>query len=36
MPTYITARDLKDAFPNLDEFDTKKPVYGRVAESTKR
>ena len=36
MPTYITARDLKDTFPNLDEFDTKKPVYGWVAESTNR
>ena len=31
MPTYITSRDLKDTFPNLDEFDTKKPVYGSVS-----
>ena len=36
MPTYITTRDLKDAFPNLDEFDTKKPIYGWILESTNR
>ena len=27
MPTYITSRDLKDAFPNLDEFDNANVEY---------
>ena len=36
MPTYITSRDLKDTFPNLDEFDTKKPLYGWVVDSVSR
>tara|TARA_R100000388_G_scaffold79021_1_gene57663 strand:+ start:1949 stop:2929 length:981 start_codon:yes stop_codon:yes gene_type:complete len=36
MPTYITSRDLKDVFPNLDEYDTKKPVYGWILESSNR
>ena len=36
MPTYISSRDLKDVFPNLDEFDTKKPVYGWVVDSGNR
>jgi len=36
MPTYITSRDLKDAFPNLDEFDTKKPIYSWVVDSGTR
>ena len=36
MPTYISSRDLKDVFPNLDEFDTKKPVYGWVVDSSSR
>jgi len=36
MPTYISARDLKDVFPDLDEFDTKKPVYGWVVDSGSR
>ena len=36
MPTYISSRDLKDVFPNLDEFDTKKPVYGWVIDSGTR
>lgn len=36
MPTYITSRDLKDTFPNLDEFDTKKPIYGWVVDSGSR
>ena len=36
MPTYISSRDLKDVFPNLDEFDTKKPVYGWVVDSGSR
>tara|TARA_Y100000593_G_scaffold34762_1_gene68240 strand:+ start:3755 stop:5032 length:1278 start_codon:yes stop_codon:yes gene_type:complete len=26
--TYCTHRDLKDIYPNIDEFDTKSPVYG--------
>ena len=26
--TYCTARDLKDIYPNIDEFDTKTAVYG--------
>tara|TARA_R110000796_G_scaffold1167_1_gene4533 strand:+ start:699 stop:1658 length:960 start_codon:yes stop_codon:yes gene_type:complete len=36
MPTYISSRDLKDVFPNLDEFDTKKPVYGWVIDAGSR
>ena len=36
MPTYITARDLKDTFPSLDEFDTKKPIYSWVTDSGSR
>ena len=36
MPTYISSRDLKDVFPNLDEFDTKKPVYGWVIDAGNR
>ena len=36
MPTYISSRDLKDVFPNLDEFDTKKPVYGWIVDSGTR
>jgi len=36
MPTYITSRDLKDTFPNLDEFDTKKPIYSWVIDSGSR
>ena len=36
MPTYITSRDLKDAFPNLDEFDTKKPIYSWIVDSGSR
>jgi hypothetical protein len=36
MPTYITARDLKDAYPNLDEFDTKKPIYSWTVDSGTR
>ena len=26
--TYCTHRDLKDIYPNIDEFDTKTPIYG--------
>ena len=33
-PTYCTQRQLKDVFPQVDSFDTKRPVYGWVAEST--
>jgi len=36
MPTYISSRDLKDVFPNLDEFDTKKPIYGWAVDSGSR
>lgn len=36
MPTYISSRDLKDVFPNLDEFDTKKPIYGWVVDAGTR
>ena len=36
MALYITARDLKDTFPNLDEFDTKKPIYSWVVDSGSR
>ena len=36
MPTYITSRDLKDTFPNLDEFDTKKPIYSWIVDSGSR
>ena len=36
MPTYITSRDLKDTFPNLDEFDTKKPIYSWVVDAGSR
>ena len=36
MPTYITSRDLKDAYPNLDEFDTKKPIYSWIVDSGSR
>jgi len=36
MPTYITSRDLKDTFPSLDEFDTKKPIYSWVTDSGSR
>ena len=27
-PTYCTHKELKRVFPQLDEFDQKKPVYG--------
>ncbi len=36
MPTYITSRDLKDVYPNIDEYDTKKPVYGWIVDSGSR
>jgi len=36
MPTYITSRDLKDTFPNLDEFDTKKPIYSWIVDTGSR
>ena len=32
-PTYCTHRQLKDVFPQVDSFDTKRPIYGWVAES---
>ena len=36
MPTYISSRDLKDVFPDIDEFDSKKPVYGWIVDSGNR
>ena len=27
-PTYCTHRQLKDVFPQVDSFDTKRPIYG--------
>tara|TARA_Y100000401_G_scaffold55907_1_gene44292 strand:- start:36635 stop:37639 length:1005 start_codon:yes stop_codon:yes gene_type:complete len=27
-PTYCTARDIKDVFPNMDKYDDKIPLYG--------
>lgn len=27
-PTYATESDLRDIYPNIDKYDTKKPVYG--------
>ena len=32
-PTYCTARDLKDVFPNMDQYDDKTPIYGWVVDS---
>ena len=31
-PTYCTHRQLKDVFPQVDSFDTKRPIYGWVKE----
>ena len=36
MATYATNRDLKDAFPEVDSFDTKTPIYGWVVDSGSR
>ena len=33
-PTYCTARDIKDVFPNMDKYDDKIPIYGWVATGT--
>lgn len=27
-PTYATESDLRDIYPNIDKYDTKKPIYG--------
>jgi hypothetical protein len=35
-PTYCTHRDLKDVYPNLDEFDAKTPIYGWVEISSNK
>ena len=35
-PTYCTHRDLKDIYPNLDEFDAKTPLYGWVEVTTNK
>ena len=29
-PTYCTHRDLEDIFPNMNDFDSKEPIYGWV------
>tara|TARA_R100001594_G_scaffold11930_2_gene26695 strand:+ start:243 stop:1205 length:963 start_codon:yes stop_codon:yes gene_type:complete len=34
--TYCTHRDLKDIYPNLDEFDAKTPLYGWATVSTNK
>ena len=34
--TYCTHRDLKDIYPNLDEFDAKTPLYGWTEVSTNK
>ena len=34
--TYCTHRDLKDIYPNLDEFDAKNPIYGWTEVSTNK
>ena len=33
-PTYCTARDVKDVFPSMDQYDDKKPIYGWVTTNT--
>jgi len=33
MATYATERELKDVFPEVDNFDTKTPIYGWVVHS---
>ena len=35
-PTYCTHKELKRVFPQLDEFDQKKPVYGWVEVTTNK
>ena len=35
-PTYITHKELKRIFPQLDEFDQKSPIYGWVEVSTNK
>lgn len=35
-PTYITHKELKRIFPQLDEFDQKAPIYGWVEVSTNK
>ena len=34
--TYCTHRDLKDVYPNIDDFDVKNPLYGWVEVSTNK
>ena len=34
MATYATERELKDVFPEVDNFDTKTPIYGWVVHSS--
>ena len=33
-PTYATESDLRDIYPNIDKYDTKKPIYGWENPST--
>ena len=35
-PTYITHKELKRIFPQLDEFDQKSPIYGWVEVTTNK
>jgi len=32
--SYCTSRDLKDVYPNIDEFDNKTPIYGWETDNT--
>ena len=34
IPTYISESDLRDVYPNIDKYDTKRPVYGWVTTDT--
>ena len=34
IPTYISESDLRDVYPNIDKYDTKRPVYGWVTTGT--
>ena len=34
--TYCTHRDVKDVFPNMDDYDVKSPIYGWIEVSTSK
>ena len=34
--TYCTHRDVKDVFPNMDDYDVKSPIYGWIEVSTNK